>query len=157
MSASTAARPVALLRDALLLTGLLAVILGLLGMHVLAGSHSVQVQAAPSGSAVTSKMSHSDAQVHAGHAASAPAAPASAGLGGTEVPPSCVCQGGCDEKPAMHVGCTPSPAGATLSAPEPGSTVLDGESWTAVRADLLSGYAYRPGTPTPSELSISRT
>jgi hypothetical protein len=73
------------------------------------------------------------------------------------VPPSCVCQGGCAEKPTVHVGCTPSPAGASLSAPQPGGTFLDGVSWTAVRADRPAGYAYLPGTPTPRDLSISRT
>ncbi len=177
MSAATAARPVALLRHALLLAGLLAVVLGLLGMHVLAGSHGMHAQAAsassPAGQDTTGQNpghptghgSH-DATVRdsvqvpdatgAGRAESW-LTPASATGGGTDVPPSCVCQGGCAEKPTVHAGCTPSPAGASLSAPQPGSTFLDGESWTAARADLPSGYAYLPGTPTPRDLSISRT
>lgn len=53
MPAATAPRPVTLLRDALLLAGLVAVILGLLGMHVLAGSHGMHAQAAPAGSTAT--------------------------------------------------------------------------------------------------------
>jgi len=156
MSAATAARPVPLLRYALLLAGLLAVVLGLLGMHVLAGSHGMHAQAAPSASTATSTVLHSDARVHAAHAEPS-VTPGSVTIGGTEVPPSCICQGGCAEKPTVHAGCTPSPAGASLSAPQPGSTFLDGESWTAARADLPSGYAYLPGTPTPRDLSISRT
>ena len=160
MPAATAARPVALLRYALVLAGLLAVVLGLLGMHVLAGSHGMHAQAA-SGSTATSTVSHADAQVHAAHAelsvtpASAP--PASAPIGGTDAVPSCVCQGGCAEKPTVHAGCTPSPAGSSLSAPQPGSTFLGGGSWTAVQADRPADYAYLPGTPTPRDLSISRT
>ena len=173
MPAATAARPTAILRDAFLLAGLLAVILGLLAMHVLAGSHGIHAQAAsPAG---TSSVSLSDAPVHsahfddaghAGHSVAAPApatqapalvTPASVTIGGTEVPPSCVCQGGCAEKPTVHAGCTPSPSGGSLSAPPPGSTLLDGGYWTAVRADRQAGYAYLPGTPTPRDLSISRT
>ena len=161
MSAAAAARPVALLRAAFLLPGLLAVILGLLGMHVLAGSHGMHGQAASAGSTATPTVLHSDAGVHTEHALSAPApetqTPASVTIGGTEVPPSCVCPGGCTQKQTVYAGCTPSPAGASLSAPQPGSTFLDSESWTAVRADRPAGYAYLPGTPTPRDLSISRT
>ena len=54
MSAATAARPVALLRYAVLLAGLLAVIAGFLGMHVLAGSHGMHAQASAPGSTSTS-------------------------------------------------------------------------------------------------------
>ena len=161
MSAATAARPVALLRAAFLLPGLLAVILGLLGMHVLAGSHGMHGEAASAGSTATPTVLHSDAGVHTEHALSAPApetqTPASVTIGGTEVPPSCVCQGGCAEKPAIHVGCTPSPAGATLGAPQPGAALPAARPWTAGQADLPSSYAYRPGTPSPNDLSISRT
>lgn len=177
MSAATAPRPVPLLRYALLLAGLLAVILGLLGMHVLAGSHGMHTQAASASSQAGQGTTGHDTDHLAGHgthdaavrdsvqvpdaAGAGRAEPwvttASAPDGGTEVPPSCVCQGGCAEKPAVHAGCTPSPAGGSLSAPAPGSTFLDGESWTAARADLPSGYAYLPGTPTPRDLSISRT
>jgi hypothetical protein len=169
MPTATAARPAALLRDAFLLAGLLATILGLLGMHVLAGPHGMHAQAASSGGTSTATGVHVAAlehTAHAGHAASGPApakhtpapvTPASASVAGTEVPPSCVCQGGCAEKPTVHAGCTPSPSGASLSAPQPASTFLDRGSWTAARAVLPSGYAYLPGTPTPRDLSISRT
>jgi hypothetical protein len=159
-----------LMRSALLLAGLLAVTLGLLGMHVLAGSHGMHAQAATSGGTGTSTAAHSDGQVHAAHSGGQvhaghdvhsvtpdSVAPASVATAGTEVPPSCVCQGACAEKPAVHAGCTPSPAGASLSAPQPGSTFLDGGYWTAVRTDRPADYAFVPGTPTPRDLSISRT
>lgn len=156
MPAATAARPVTLLRGTLLLAGLVAVVLGLLGMHVLAGSHAMHAQAAPSGRTATSTGLHSEGQMHSAHAEPS-VTPASATTGGTEVPPSCVCEDGCAEEPAVHAGCTPSPAGASLSAPQPGGTFLDGGSLTATRADRPAGYAYLPGTPTPCDLSISRT
>lgn len=177
MSAATVARPGALLRYALVLAGLLAVVLGLLGMHVLGGSHGMHAPAASapatSGPAATGPEAGHPAG-HGTHGATVrgsvqvPAAPgtaraaraltpALATVGGTEVPPSCVCQDGCAEKQAVHAGCTPSPAGASLSAPQPGSAFLDGESWTAARADHPACYAYVPGTPSPRDLSISRT
>ena len=54
MSAAAAANPVAVLRRAVLLAGLLAVIAGFLGMHILSGSHSLHAQASPPGSTSTS-------------------------------------------------------------------------------------------------------
>jgi hypothetical protein len=182
MPAATTARAAAWLRHAVLLAALLAVIAGFLGMHVLSGSHGMHSQAPLSGTAAPAAEhaaapapapahnTHSSHGAHSGHQpgptapADSPAPhpspdvlPASVTVGGTEVPPSCVCQGGCAEKPAMHVGCTPSPAGATLSAPQPGAALPAARPWTAGRADLPSGYAYRPGTPSPNDLSISRT
>ena len=183
MSAAAAANPVAVLRRAALLAGLLAVIAGFLGMHILPGSHGQHAQASPPGSIQTSTAPHRRPGARRtdrrpflpGTPATAPPArspvsrqpraertaptvtPAAATVGGTQVPPSCVCQGGCAETPAVHVDCTPSPAGASLSAPQPGTTLLAAQPWTAARADRLSGYAYLPGTPTPRDLSISRT
>jgi hypothetical protein len=144
LPAAAAANPVAILRRAALLAGLLAVIAGFLGMHILSGSHSLHAQASA-------------------HTAGHPAVHTSHDADGTfsqaydEVPPSCACQGGCAEMPAVHVACTPSPAGASLSAPQPGTTLLEAQPWTTARTDRLSGYAYLPGTPTPRDLSISRT
>lgn len=176
MFAATATRPVALLRYALLLAGLLAVTLGFLGMHVLAGSHGMHTQAASALASSGPDTTGQDSGHPAGHgthdatvrgsvqvpdAAGAGraepwATPASATIGGTEVPPSCVCQGDCAEKQTVHAGCTPSPAGASLSV-QPGSTFLDGGSRTAAQAERPARYAHVPGTPSPRELSISRT
>ena len=130
MTTANPARPASSLHRAALLAGILAVIAGFLGMHILTGSHGM----------------HSHAVM-----------PASVIVGGTQVPPSCVCQGGCAQKPAAHVDCTPSPAGASLSPPQPGTTLLAMQSWTAALADRQPDYAYLPGTPTPRDLSISRT
>ena len=176
MPAATPARAAAWLRHAVLLAALLAVIAGFLGMHILSGSHGMHSQAPPSGTTGHTAAEHPAApapapahgthaghSTHSSHQAGSPAPPpspdvipAAVTVGGTEVPPSCVCQGGCAE-PAMHVGCTPSPAGATLSAPQPGAALPAARPWTAGRTDLPSGYAYRPGTPSPNDLSISRT
>jgi len=152
MTTANPAGPASSLRRAALLAGILAVLAGFLGMHILTGSHGLHSYAPASGSA--------------GHAAADhPAAPASAPAhgqhpslnAGPTTPPPCVCQGGCAEKPAAHVDCTPSPAGASLSAPQPGTTLLAMQSWTAALAGRQPHYAFLPGTPTPRDLSISRT
>lgn len=169
MPAATPARAAAWLRHAVLLATLLAVIAGFLGMHILSGSHGMHSQAPTSGTTGHTAAEHAAApppahDTHSSHQAGSPAPPpspdvipAAVTVGGTDVPPSCVCQSGCAEKPAMHVGCTPSPAGATLSAPQPGAALPAARPWTAVRADLPPGYDYWPGTPSPNDLSISRT
>lgn len=184
MSAIAAGNPVAVLRRGSLLVGLLAVIAGFLGMHIVSGSHGPHAQAPLPGSIQTSTAAHAASQAaadqtaahpagHSGHGAAGtspqahnspaaaqtapPATPAAATIGGTQVPPSCTCQGGCAETPSAHIGCTPSPAGASFSAPQPGTTLVEAPHWTAERSDRRSGYAYLPGTPTPRDLSISRT
>lgn len=183
MSAAAAASPVAVLRRAALLVALLAVIVGFLGMHILDGSHGLHAQPSRSGSVQASTAPQPAGQAASGQTAGHPAghsshsdartipvldgpsvAPAASGVapyaatvGGTQPPPLCTCQGGCAETPTIHVGCTPSPAGASLGAPLPGSTLAEARPWTAARAERPSGYAYLPGTPTPRELSISRT
>ncbi|MET3950488.1 hypothetical protein [Arthrobacter sp. UYEF36] len=155
MTAAAAANPAAVLRRAALLAGLLAVIAGFLSMHILSGSHGSHTQASLPGSIQGSAAPHTAGPAAAKTAPSV--TPAAATIGGTQVPPSCVCQGGCAEKPSAHIDCTPSPAGASLSAPQPGTTLLEAQPWSTAPADRLSGYAYRPGTPTPRDLSISRT
>jgi len=86
MTTANPAGPASSLRRAALLAGILAVIAGFLGMHILTGSHGLHSYAPVSGSA--------------GHAAADhPAAPASAPTHGQHPshdaaaakPPSCVC------------------------------------------------------------------
>jgi hypothetical protein len=184
MSATAAANPVAVLRRAALLFALLAVITGFLGMHILSGFHGPHAQPSRHGSIQTSTATHAAGQAasgktaghpagHSSHSADGttpqtydrPAAAATASavtadavtVGGTQVPPTCTCQGGCAQAPAVHVGCTPSPAAASVGAPLPGTTPAEVQPWTAARANRPSGYDYLPGTPTPRDLSISRT
>lgn len=164
MPAATAARPAALLRRSLLLAAILAVILGFLGMHVLASSHGTHAPAAAGGAGSHATehgthpaRHHPDPPADARPAEHPAAAPAFAAGGGTEVPPSCVCQDGCTEQPGAHVDCTPSQAGAALSAPQPGAAVVTARPHAAGHTGFLPRSTYFPGTPTPGDLSISRT
>ena len=68
MSAAAAASPVAVLRHAALLTGLLAVIAGFLGMHILSGSHGSHGQASP-GISIERSPAHTAGQAPSGDTA----------------------------------------------------------------------------------------
>lgn len=151
MTFSRSAYTVAAFRRAALLAGIIAVVTGFLGMHIVAGSHGQHSQAPVSGSAAPAAGGHTavPSSAAANHAQSHhDAVPAD--------PPSCDCQGGCAERTGAHVGCTPSPSGASFHAPQPG--ILPAPvSWARATADRQPAYPYLPGTPTPSDLSISRT
>lgn len=155
MTAATPTGTASALRRAVLLAGILAVIAGFLGMHIFSGSHGAHSQELPPGSAGQAAAAHPAASTSA--APPVPVMPASVTVGGTQVPPSCTCPGGCADKSAVHIDCTPSPAGASLSAPPPGTTPLAVQSRTAAMAVREPDQTYRPGTPSPRDLSISRT
>jgi hypothetical protein len=174
MATATAASPTSALRHVTLLAGLLGIIAGLLGMHVLAGLHGTHSQAAHAGPAHTSAATAATPHfmpadhAHAGHSpateaaaagpvAAPPVTAASVTVDGTPMPASCTCQGGCAEKPALHLDCTPSGSSATLSPPPPCTTVVQTQPWAAAIADKQMPSAHIPGSPTPNDLSISRT
>jgi len=148
-------RPAAALTRAALLSAVLAVLAGLLGMHVFAvapASHaSIWPSAAGTDAASTASNEPAPGHPESGH-------PGPAALHETPAPTSsCVCGGDCGEQHTAHATCTPAPSGASLSAPPPGTTVLADQPRTAPAADQVRRYSYLPATPTPSELSISRT
>ncbi|WP_284752732.1 hypothetical protein [Arthrobacter sp. efr-133-R2A-120] len=135
-----------------LLAGLLAIIAGIVGMHVMAGGHSMHATPVVSQSAVVSQ-SHG-AHTHAEraslldeaavqHATSSPAAP-------------CTCPGTCTGMSALHAVCVPAPGHNTLTAPLPGVPPY-ANAGTAGGGVLVSGYSHRPGSPSPGDLCISRT
>ncbi|MGO4857504.1 hypothetical protein [Arthrobacter sp. 2MCAF14] len=125
-----------------LLAGLLSIIAGILGMHVMAGGHSMHAATVASPAAVVSQapvVSH-----HAVHHSAPPPAP------------SCTCSGTCTEMSAMHAVCVPAPGHNMLTAPLPGVPPY-ATAGTAEAGVLVSGYSHRPGSPSPGDLCISRT
>jgi hypothetical protein len=165
--------PAALLRRASLLATLLAIVAGLLGMHVLAGSHGVHDMAVAAASAdgsvadqrTTATAGHASDAGHGGHGSHqaaamvgpAKAVPAPAAENTAGQPPSCSCQGNCSEMAAAHGSCVPAPGGASLAAPQPGTVAFAVPDLSAARLQAVAAYAYVPGSPSPGELSISRT
>ncbi|WP_144406494.1 hypothetical protein [Arthrobacter sp. SPG23] len=158
-----------LLRTALFL-GVLAILAGFIGMHVLASSHTqhgagalaavpagthASHAAAPSAAAPTAPHAMADGTVHA--AALDPASARPMGSSAPEPPPSCVSTGETGEMSAPHASCIPAPATAGLSAPPPGSASFAGPEPAADTGRVLYASTHVPGSPTPGELSISRT
>ena len=117
------------LREASLLAAVFALIAGILGMHVMTGTHSAHATAAAT---------------HSQHASA-------------EVSAHCSCAGDCGDQHAASLTCTPSLAAGVLAAPAPDTiTVLPA---TLQPADFTSAsvWQYRPAGPSPGDLSISRT
>lgn len=161
-----------LLRRAWLLAGVLAVIAGIFGMHVMTASHASHAGAAhvPAAHAavVHSGAVHSEV-VHAGgneHGAPHPTAAHSstAHAGGLEHPAAgavvvlsagAVCADACPGAEEAGASCVPSAsAGSFTVVAPPAPAIQQGPAGAAVTA---AGYSYVPSSPTPCELSISRT
>lgn len=156
----------ALLRRVGLLIGLLAIIAGIFGMHVMAGTHSGHSPAAVPGIAPGTQADTAATGSHGLHPAShsSGAAQASgtgkpAGMSDTAGTPghghSCF-----DSGAGMHAmtrSCIPSVKTGSLSAPSPDSAGF-GFISPATAAGAAPGFqSYHPGTPSPGELSVSRT
>jgi hypothetical protein len=159
VATSIADTAVAFLRRMPLLAALLAIIAGHLGMHVLAGSHGVHgtaVAASVSNGAPGNAQRTTAATGHTGHR-SHEAAPAQTAESTGNQPPSCSCQGSCGEVSAAHATCVPAPGGTSLAAPPPGTVPFDGPDMSGGRFQAVAEYPYLPGSPSPGDLSISRT
>lgn len=136
------------LRQAWLLAGLVAVITGLLGMHVLAAGH------ASHGSLPDGAMSHGaipyGATPHS-------AMPHAAGASSTAAPGHALadCSVSCPGAQESGAPCIPSAPGGPVTVYPPQATLA------AFPAPSRSGtpraYSYLPPGPTPCGLSISRT
>ncbi|MGM7778305.1 hypothetical protein ACSVHC_20160 [Arthrobacter sp. KNU-44] len=135
-----------------LLAGLLSIIAGILGMHVMAGGHSMHATAGASQAAVVSP-SHG---VHTfAERASMPDG-AAVQLAASPPAPSCTSSGTCTEMSSLHAVCVPAPGHNTLTAPLPGVPPY-ANAVTAEAGAQVPGYSHRPGSPSPGDLCISRT
>ncbi|HET6271115.1 MAG TPA: hypothetical protein VFE00_13705 [Arthrobacter sp.] len=153
MAATVTGRRTPFLRRAGLLTGLLALIAGILGMHIMPGSHSMP---APSGHETATVQGQVPTTGHG--AADRTAVPEASGMAGTASAPGCGCAdpNGCSTMSSVHPGCTPTLGNASLAAPPPGTTPLVAQVLGITNA-ATTNYSYLPASPTPGDLSISRT
>lgn len=151
------------LRRAGLLAGVLAVIAGILFMHVLVGTHSMHSVGAAGTSATTTvglvPSGSAGAGGHLDHPAPGVSHPhLASGVHGVGPADHCSCSVNCST--ALHgmtASCTPSVKTGSLSAPVPG-TAFSGVIPNPGSADSLPGHwSYLAGGPSPGELSISRT
>jgi hypothetical protein len=158
MTAAAKRLAMAFLRRAGGFAAVLAVIAGILGMHVMTGNHSMHSPAAMTAATAGAVHAESPADSHSGYyQASGTHSTHQASGQDLAVASSGPCSDGCTGMQTMTTSCTPSAKTGSLTAPLPGTTVFG-----AVPAGLLSGglpgvYSYLPGGPSPGELSISRT
>ncbi|MFK0002354.1 DUF6153 family protein [Paenarthrobacter sp. NPDC090520] len=118
------------LRTAGLLSAVFALIAGILGMHVMTGTHSLHATAAAT---------------HAKHAVEAPSAE------------HCSCATDCTDQHVKTVSCTPTVATGALAAPAPDSSAALPVTLQPVAFASGKVWQYRPDGPSPGDLSISRT
>ncbi|MFJ5861005.1 hypothetical protein ACIQCM_06260 [Pseudarthrobacter sp. NPDC092439] len=148
----------ALLRCAVF-AGILSVIAGILGMHVMTGSHASHSVVAHS--AVSHAAAAAAGESAAGHAAAAddgggqPGGPAHPGGDAVVVlSAGAVCGEACPGAEEAGAACVPLANAGSFPAIPPPAPAMKQESRTAAAA---AAYSYIPSSPTPCELSISRT
>ncbi|MFW0772815.1 DUF6153 family protein [Paenarthrobacter nitroguajacolicus] len=146
-----------------LLTAVLAIIAGILGMHVLTSAHSAQSSTTAARMPYMAGQSPAapggEASGHDDHAA-APAEPAMAELSaakGADSAVQCSCSGKCSSQHSMGASCIPSATAAALAAPVPNDTTSVTAQSAVPTSTPRIPWSYRPGSPSPGELSISRT
>lgn len=162
MTTASRGRLMTFLLRAGFLAAALAIIAGIFGMHIMNGAHSTAAHAMPSaGGGHAATQLHASAG-HSGHVTTDPGStePAAAGMvpaaavtGSSTCSPFPVC-------PEMSAGggaCVLSPGNTTLTAPLPGTAPHALPDFGGAAAAAGANYAYSPDSPTPGDLSISRT
>ncbi|WOC63469.1 hypothetical protein RI444_22715 (plasmid) [Paenarthrobacter sp. AT5] len=153
------------LLTASLLATVLAIVAGILGMHVMTGTHSAHSSAmvsagAPDTTGPAPSTSEPELSRHASHLVSSPEPAALQALStsnGAASPAQCSCSGDCSSQYSMSASCIPTLATGALAAPAPDDTVsITGKS-AASPVTARDRWSYRPGSPSPGDLSISRT
>ncbi|MFI2564122.1 DUF6153 family protein [Paenarthrobacter sp. NPDC018779] len=119
------------LRTAGLFAAVFALIAGILGMHVMTGTHSLHATAA------------------ATHTAQAAAEVSSSG--------HCSCATDCTDQHVNNVSCTPTVASGALAAPAPDNRTVLPATLQPLAFTTGAVWQYRPDGPSPGDLSISRT
>lgn len=158
MAAPAQPRAIAFLRRAGLLAAVLSVIAGIFGMHVLTATHALHSPA----TAAAAANAHHDSPA-AGHpgghlpgpvlAAEEPGAQDLAAIRAVQ----CADSGNCTGRHVMTTSCTPSAKTGSLAAPLPGTAIIAGIGDAGARAAISARWSYRPASPSPGELCISRT
>ncbi|MET3949216.1 hypothetical protein [Arthrobacter sp. UYEF36] len=157
MTAPAHTAAIAFLRFAGLLTAVLALIAGILGMHVMTATHAMH---SPAAAAATISAAHQDSP-RAGHAGEHPAGPS------PEMPAAqdeavartvqCTDSNHCTSRQSMTASCTPSAKTGSLAAPLPGTGVIARHTNPGMQSTMGALWSYLPGSPSPGRLCISRT
>ncbi|MFJ5958161.1 hypothetical protein ACIQC5_19660 [Paenarthrobacter sp. NPDC092416] len=153
MAAEIGRRLLVFLRLAGVLTCMMALIAGILGMHILSGAHGMHATA-PSPVAAAQLDGHVGGVVE-GTLGQLPAAAAEPTAFFSNVLSPCLDPVTCPTMSATAQECIPAPVSASFEAPGPGAALL------ASRMDTIGGirFCHSPSTlsPSPGTLGISRT
>ena len=163
MTARFRVLPAALLRAGLV-AAVLAIMAGILGMHVMTAAHSSHSlpggapfgQAAGGHPAGHAAVGHSDGQIHGAHSAGPHAAPAAIAVEDASFTAPGSCGSACPGIQESGTSCIPlSKTGSLAVFPPPTSLAV--EPVPAADARPAGSYSYIRSGPTPGSLSISRT
>ncbi|UKA53500.1 hypothetical protein LFT45_17525 [Arthrobacter sp. FW305-BF8] len=140
------------------LTAVLAVVAGILGMHVITGNHSIHSMTAmsartPGGLLALHTEGPAESHPHPASGLHAVQEAADHGMGSVD---RC-CGSCCTGIQTMTVSCTPSAKSGSLAAPLPGTSVFGAVPGTTAPGSAAGSYSYLPGGPSPGALCISRT
>lgn len=150
MTAPAHAPAIALLRRAGLFTAALALMAGIFGMHVMTATHAMH---SPATAAATVGTHHDSSPAGPSSAAEMPAAHDEAGARTVQ----CTDSDNCTSMQSMTAACTPSAKTGSLAAPLPGTGIIAWNSNAETQSTISARWSYRPGSPSPGELCISRT
>ena len=146
-----------------LLVTVMALIAGVLGMHVMTGLHTQHpVTTAATTTVISGRTVDHGTAAHDPHGGGATTTAAETDAGPATGPAAgpltqCACSGNCSTEHAMGVSCIPSTATSVLAAPLPGTSTTAPSSFRPVATGAGTLWSYLPGSPSPGELSISRT
>ncbi|CCQ47519.1 putative uncharacterized protein [Pseudarthrobacter siccitolerans] len=138
------------------LTAALAIIAGIFGMHIMTGAH--HVSAAHTMPAATAQSTVYLESLPASHSHGMGASPdgTTVSQATTGSSSSCGPAGSCPEMSAGGNACVLAPGNTTLAAPDPGMVPYALPDFGAAAAASIN-YSYSPASPSPGDLSISRT
>ncbi|MDQ0028718.1 hypothetical protein [Arthrobacter bambusae] len=167
MTTAPRGRLVTFLLRAGFLAAALAIIAGILGMHIMTGAHSMAAHAMPAPADEHTATLMRSSPGHTGHGTpepgttevgtETPAAPAVIPAAAAAGPPTCSPGPTCPKMSSAGTACVPAPGTTTLAAPVPGTAPCALPDSNIAAAAAGAHYSFSPDSPTPGELSISRT
>lgn len=151
MATAFTRRAAAFLRRAGMIAGMLAIIAGIFGMHILSGSHDMPMAADGSQSGTLHSAHVTGGPLDGQPAFTAMDEGATPGTAGS----SCLNTTQCPIMESMGQECVPAPGNTSFDAPLPGTTPLTYRAEPGL--DHTAGRLYLSASPSPGDLGISRT
>lgn len=157
-TATAHAPAITFLRHAGLFAAVMALIAGIIGMHVMTDAHAMHSPATPAGSvsAVHGPSPAGHTTEHLTGPSSAPEMPTAPDEARARTA-QCTVSHNCTSMQSMTAACIPSAKTGSLAAPLPGTAIIAWSTSTGTSSAIGAVWSYLPGSPSPGELCISRT